>query len=85
MLSPIVSVDHRQVKAWLLQHRYCLNRLRGSVGDAAARFEKMCYSKLCHRIRCELVLDKTKRKTTASVLCRIRYLAPGFRNCRENK
>ena len=78
-MATIITVDHRHVKAWLLQHHYDLDRLRGSAGPAAARFEKLCYSRLCHRIRVHLL--KGGGETTADVLSRISYLDTGFPEC----
>lgn len=76
---PIITVDHRQVKAWLVDHRYDVDRLRGSVGRAVARFENLCYSRLCHTIRSLLL--KGDVASTAEALTRISYSGSGFPEC----
>ena len=72
----IIKVDHREIKAWLLQHGYDLERLRGSAGSAAARFEKILYSRLCHEIRTKIL--RGGGESTAEVLSRISFLGIGF-------
>ena len=72
----IVKVDHCVIKAWLVQHGYDMGRLRGSAGPAAARFEKILYSRLCHEIRTELV--RRYGQSTLEVLSRIPFWETGF-------
>lgn len=72
----IVKVDHLEIKAWLMQHGYDLGRLRGSAGPAAARFEKILYSRLCHEIRTSLL--RGNAQSTTEVLSRIPFWGTGF-------